>query len=80
MLDWDASAPEVTGGYAMDPQLLNSISRSTMCYLPFLPLPTIVEVICAANPSLYLGCDLVGTTVQRVLVSLPRDQFILGAI
>lgn len=73
VLDWDAAALEVPGGYAIDPQLLSSISTSTMCYLPFLPLTAIVEVISAAKPSLYFGSDLVGTTVQRVLVSAMKS-------
>jgi hypothetical protein len=41
-----------------------------MCYLPYLDLTVIVEVIGAARPSLYLGSDLVGSTVSRVLVSV----------
>jgi hypothetical protein len=72
VLDWDTTAPEVTANsYAMDPRLLGFISRSTMCYLPCLHLPTVVEVICAAKPSLYFGSDLVGATVHRWLVGQP---------
>jgi hypothetical protein len=70
VLDWDTTIPEVGGGYKMDPRLSDIISRSTMCYLPYLDSPTIVEVICAVKPSLYLGSELISNVIRRFFVCL----------
>jgi hypothetical protein len=65
VLDWNSPVPDRGEDPPLDPQLHNLISSSTLCYLPHLSLTVVVEVICAAKPSLYLGDDLVATTVHR---------------
>jgi hypothetical protein len=65
VLDWDGPVPEHGKDLPLNPQLHNLISSSTLCYLPHLPLAVVVDVVCRAKPSLYLGDDLVSTTVHR---------------
>lgn len=74
MLAWDGPPAHKPDGSRseltyMDPQLAELISSSTMCYLPYLDFTVIAGVISAARPSLYLGADLVESTVSRILVS-----------
>ena len=69
VVDWNTDIPKVGGGYSMDPSLLKFITSSTMCYLPFLDDTTIVEVICSVKPSLYLGLNLVASSIKEFLVS-----------
>jgi hypothetical protein len=53
-----------------DPDMLSLISSSTMLFAPFLDRQVVVEIICAATPSLYLGNELLEDVVDHILVSL----------
>lgn len=65
VIPWNSSDPSINH---LDHQLLELLSPSTFCYLPYLDLNIVVAVMHAANPRLYLGSDLVGSTVQHNLV------------
>jgi hypothetical protein len=80
VLDWDNPVPDWGEDPPLDPQLRNLISSSTLCYLPHLSLTVVVEVICAGKPSLYLGDDLVGTTVHRFSCVSENDMDIFKSI
>ena len=65
----EAAGSSRHGGDSMDPVLGGSISSSTMYYLPFTDSPVVIQVICAAKPSLCLANDLVDNTVSPIMVS-----------
>jgi hypothetical protein len=66
VIDWDTKVENIdegTGG-DLDPKISKFLSRSTMCFFPYLFIPPLVQAIVIAKPSLYLGLDLFGYTVS----------------